>query len=110
MKTIRILTLTSLALLCLPASPRAQWFGAATWDISFPVEDTEKFVAEESFRGFGLDFRWQWRERTTFGLTTAWEIFHERTSESIEIENDTGGVTITGSQDRYINSFPIMLG
>jgi hypothetical protein len=107
----RILSLTALVALCLPATTHAQrWFGAATWNMSFPLEDTEKFVADESFRGFGLDFRWEFRDRTTFGITSAWEVFHERTTESIEVETDSGGLTITGSQDRYINSFPIMIG
>jgi hypothetical protein len=78
----------------------------ATWNISIPVEDTEKFVGETSYAGFGMDFRKQVKESTTFGIMASWEVFHERTSESVVLDN----VTITGSQDRYINSFPIMLG
>jgi hypothetical protein len=110
MKMIRIYALVSLVL-ALPAASNAQrWFGAATWDISFPLEDTKKFVDETSFRGFGLDFRNAIRPNTTIGITTAWEVFHERTSESVQVENDIAGITVTGSQDRYINSFPLMLG
>lgn len=107
MKSIRIFALMGLVLVCLPAASNAQrWFGMATWNISFPLEDTEKFVGETSYGGFGLDFRKQIKPATTVGFMASWEVFHERTSESIELEN----ATITGSQDRYINSFPIMMG
>jgi hypothetical protein len=107
MKLIRSMALAGLVILCVPAASRAQdWFGMATWNISMPVEDTKNWVDETSFRGFGLDFRKEFRPKTTIGLGASWEVFHERTSESLVI----GDATITGSQDRYINSFPIMLG
>ena len=107
MKTIRILALMSLVLVCLHTPSRAQdWYGMATWNISFPVEDTKKFVDEVSYRGFGLEFRKEFRPSTTIGLMGSWEVFHQRTSETLGLENGA----VSGSQDRYINSFPIMLG
>jgi hypothetical protein len=108
MKTIRIIALTGLALLGTQAVPaRAQnWYGMATWNISFPDGDTKKFVDETSYRGFGLDFRKEFRPSTTVGIMGSWEVFHHRTTETIEYKT----AAITGSQDRYINSFPIMLG
>jgi hypothetical protein len=78
----------------------------ATWNVSIPTEDTKKFVDETSFLGFGLEFRKEFKPSTTVGILGSWEVFHQRTSGSIDI----GSGTITGSQDRYINSFPIMLG
>jgi hypothetical protein len=107
MKHIRTVLLAVLALVVLRTPVRAQdWFGMATWNISFPTEDTKKFVDEESFRGFGLEFRKEFRPATTIGIMGSWEVFHERVDESFTI----GSATVTGSQDRYINSFPIMLG
>jgi hypothetical protein len=107
MKPICIFALSGLALLSLPAVSNAQrWYGMATWNISIPEDDTKKFVDETSYRGFGLEFRKQVKESTTLGIMTSWEVFHERTNESFQLQN----ATITGSQDHYINSFPIMLG
>ena len=111
MKIIRTILFAGVAVLCVPAaSNAARWFGAATWNISIPDGDTKEFIDETSYRGFGMDFRNMINDKTTIGFAASWEVFHQRTSESIEVENDVAGVTITGSQDRYINSFPIMLG
>jgi hypothetical protein len=106
MKIICILLLAGLAMVGTQTPLHAQeWFGSATWDISIPDGDTKEFVDETSFRGFGLDFRHQFRENMTFGIQSAWEVFHQRTSGSFTV----GNATITGSNDRYLNSFPIML-
>ncbi|HEU4366202.1 MAG TPA: hypothetical protein VFT13_12145 [Candidatus Krumholzibacteria bacterium] len=88
-------------------SARAQdWYGAATWQISVPTGDTRDFVDETSFRGFGLDFRKVLATSTTLGIVTGWNVLHERRTGTTEINN----VSVTGTQDRTINSFPIMVG
>jgi hypothetical protein len=107
MKLFRTLMLAGLTLACTQSVAHAQnWYGMATWNISFPAEDTKKFVDETSFRGFGLDFRKEFKPMTTVGIMGSWEVFHERRNDTTSV----GQVTFTGSQDRYINSFPIMLG
>ena len=107
MKIIRTISLAALVVVSAQTAAHAQdWFGMATWNISFPLEDTKKFVDETSFRGFGLEFRKEFKPKTTVGIMGSWEVFHERRNDSFEL----GSGTITGSQDRYINSFPIMLG
>jgi len=107
MKAIRISVLAILAVFCLHTPSHAQdWFGIATWNMSFPTGDTKDFVDESSFRGFGLEFRKEFRPATTFGIMGSWEVFHQRAYGSVEV----GNATFTGSQDRYINSFPIMIG
>jgi outer membrane protein W len=85
---------------------RAQeWYGAATWQISVPYGDTKDFVESTSFGGMGLDFRKVVRENTTAGFMAGWNIFHERRTGT----DVFGDVSVTGTQDRYINSFPIMV-
>ena len=107
MKTIRTLALVALVVACTHTTARAQdWFGIATWNVSVPDGDTKNFVDETSFLGFGLEFRKEFRPKTTVGILGSWEVFHERRDGSIDI----GSGTITGTNDRYINSFPIMLG
>lgn len=107
MKHFQIFALAALFLVCAHAPSHAQnWFGIASWNISIPEGNTKDFVDETSFRGFGLEFRKQFRPATTVGIMGSWEVFHERTDEAI----DFGFGSVSGSQDRYINSFPIMLG
>lgn len=106
MRFIRSMILSAALLLVAQASAAQDWYGVATWNISFPVEDTKTFVDETSFRGFNLEFRKAFNGATTVGIMTGWDVFHQRTDELIEFE----GGAVSGSQDRYINSFPIMLG
>jgi len=106
--TIRILVLfvVGMAVTGVTGVARAQdWYGAATWQISGTTGDTNDFVDEFSFRGMGLDFRKVVSPNTTAGIAGAWHIFHERRDGTGEVQN----VTFTGTSDRYINSFPIML-
>ncbi len=84
-----------------------KWYGAATYQISFPLGDTKNFTDATSFRGFGLDFRYTVQKTTTVGVALGWNSFHERTTETIELGTTNPGA-ITGTQNRHINSFPIM--
>jgi hypothetical protein len=107
MKVFRTLILAGVVAACMHTTAHAQnWFGMATWNVSFPLEDTKKFINETSYGGFGLEFRKEFRPKTTVGIMGSWEVFHQRVNDSFDLKT----ATITGSQDRYINSFPIMLG
>jgi hypothetical protein len=107
MRKIQMMLVAGGLLLAAASEARAQdWYGLATWQVSIPDGDTKEFVDEVSYRGFGLEFRKALNPAMTFGILGGWHVFHERTNETIEVEN----VAIGGSQDRYINSFPIMLG
>lgn len=86
---------------------RAQdWFGMATYQISKGVGDTEEFIDDVSFLGAGLDLRKTLFGGTTAGVGMAWNVFHDRTEGVIELDNGA----VSGSQDRYINAFPVMFG
>ncbi|HXV12927.1 MAG TPA: hypothetical protein VEC56_01850 [Candidatus Krumholzibacteria bacterium] len=89
-----------------PAARAQDWFGVATWQVSFPIDDTQLFTDEVSFRGAGIDFRKTLTGGTVASITMAWNVFHERTGGVYELEAGA----ISGTQDRYINSFPIMVG
>jgi len=84
------------------------WLGAITYQISMPTGDTEKFISDYSYRGFGLDFRSFAAKNTSVGFATGWNVFHERTSKTIELNTEKPGA-ITGVQDRLVNAFPVML-
>lgn len=95
--------------LCAGLAPRVRaqdWFTTATYQVSFPVEDTKRFTDEISFIGGGIDFRKKLTGGTTAGIYMAWNVFHDRTDGTLDIASGA----VTGTQDRYINSFPIMIG
>lgn len=85
-----------------------EWSTALSYQISLPSGDTKDFTDKTSFRGIGLDFRKEITRATSIGLFFGWNVFYERTSETIEIQTEKPGA-LTGTQDRYLNSFPIML-
>ena len=89
-----------------PGTGMAQnWFGAATYEVSFPTGDAKDYTNSTSFRGFGLDFRKVVQPGTTAGLFFGWNVFHERVSGAFPLRIGA----VNGVQDRYINSFPMML-
>ena len=104
----KILLICSLFLFLSNKGFAADWLGIVTYQISMPTGDTEKFINDYSFRGFGLDFRAFANKNTTVGFATGWNVFHERTSKTIQLNTENPGA-VTGVQDRVINAFPIML-
>jgi hypothetical protein len=96
----------SIVLLLAPTSVQAQeWFTGATYDVSFPAGDLQEFIEDPSWLGVSLTFRKQVDRNMTAGLLFGWQVFSERTDETVQLENGAA----TGTQDRYVNSFPIML-
>jgi outer membrane protein W len=109
----RTITTTTVAALCLIANAAgidpahaAGRYGAVTRQIGIPSGDTTDFNGETSFRGIGLDFRKVVQRDVTTGLMLGWNVFYERQYGTQVADN----VTVTGTQDRYINAFPIMVG
>jgi outer membrane protein len=112
MKNIKLYYLLLPVMVCflLPAKyVKAQkWFSSATYQVSVPMGDTKEYTDNISWRGFGLDFRYSLDKSSSVGFVLGWNVFHERTTQSADVELENPG-TITGTQDRYLNSFPIMM-
>ncbi len=105
MKTILVTALLS-ALFLLPSSGYAQrWYTGLTYDVSFPTGDLKEYTDEISWRGFGMTFRTAMKEDVTVGATLGWHVFYERTNETLQLESGAA----SGTQDRYVNAFPMML-
>ena len=86
-----------------------KWFGAATYQISFPTGDTKNFTDNTSFRGFGLDFRYTLNKSTTVGMTFGWNVFYERTNETFELGTENSGA-ITGTTGAFTAASSLTLG
>jgi hypothetical protein len=80
-------------------------YGGISWNIAVPTEDLKDFIDETSFRGFGIEFRSFVTKHISIGGVTGWNIMDQRLDGTFEIQNGA----ISGTQIRYLNSFPIML-
>jgi hypothetical protein len=107
---------SSIIILLFTASVSAQSFGSITYNVAVPEDKLADYIDQVSWRGFGLEGRWFQSNNFSFGLSFGWNVFDERTSTPIQI---TGGNidgetfdnvkgTLSGTQLRYVNSFPIM--
>ena len=106
LKTLPVIML----ILFINTQAKAQnWYGAFSYQISFPTGDTKDFADKTSFIGFSLDFRRAVAPKTTVGLLLGWNVFHERTSDVIDLVRDGNPGAVSGLQDRTLNSFPFMI-
>ena len=110
MKKINLFNFLLMVTLCIllpvmQGSAQNRWYGVATYQVSIPLSDTKEFIDKTSWLGWGLEFRYQVERNVTVGFNTGWYTFNQRTSGTLEVENGA----ITGTQDRYLNSFLIML-
>ena len=89
------------------ANAMAENFWGITYDISIPDQDMQDYISATSYRGFGLEWRWQTESDAPllFGFSMAWHVFSQRLDGTQMLENGA----ITGIQDRYLNSFPFLL-
>src|SRR5262245_18677274 len=83
--------------LFLPVAAHAQnWYTGITYEMSLPNTDLKDFIDETSYRGFGMTFRQMVDRNISTGLFFGWNVFHQRTTETIQLDNGA----ITGTQDR----------
>lgn len=80
---------------------------ALTYNISIPEEDMTGYISDTSWRGIGFDGRWFMGggdRPLAFGISLAWHVFNRGESGTLVFPNGA----LTGKQNRYLNSFPIM--
>lgn len=92
------------------ASLFAQDFlGALMYNTAMPMGTTKEFISDYSWKGFSFEGRSFTNKNWSFGGMFGWNIFDKRLDETVEIDEGTTGTTVTGTQIRYTNSFPIMV-
>ena len=82
--------------------------GSATsvlWNVGFPTSDFTDYIKEVSFGGVSVDSRTWVSRNMALGFSLGWNTFNAKNTDPIKL--DIG--TVTGTQLRYLNSFPIML-
>jgi hypothetical protein len=106
MKTINVIILAAVIGLVPFATTHAQiGLGSVTYQVSGGLGDTNDFIDDISYIGFGLEGRSYLSKYFTVGLSFDWQVWDQQTYGTIEVP----GGALTGNQFRYINAFPFML-
>src|SRR5689334_20906160 len=82
MKATRpIMALALLAGLLAPGSAFGQTWTALTYQPAQPLGNTQDFADNFAWRGIGLDFKKQVREKVALGISLGWQVFENQTDE-----------------------------
>lgn len=81
-----------------------------TWNIGIPVSKLNQYTTDVSYRGFTIAGRRFIDKENSVGFMLGWNIFDEKNYDPINIQQENGSGTISGTQVRSINSFPLLVG
>jgi outer membrane protein W len=87
------------------AGAQKQLLSGITWNMGFTTGRMAQFTDETSFSGFGVEFRRFTNDNVSFGGSFSWNVWSELTGETITFNQGA----VSGTQVRYVNSFPLML-
>ena len=79
-----------------------------TWNFGFTSDRLSEYIPNNSYRGFGIEGRRFFDKNISGGLSLSWNIFDQRISDPIMLDEEEFGGTITGTQTRYVNAFPLL--
>jgi hypothetical protein len=81
-----------------------------TWNVGIPVSKLNEYTTGVSYRGFTLQARRFYGKENSLGISLGWNIFDEKSTEPINLDYGKASGTISGTQVRTVNSFPILVG
>lgn len=73
------------------------------YNVGFPTADLSDYIGETSWRGISFDYTYLLNDNLGVGIGVAWQTFYEEPGYTTEI---IGTETISGTEYRYVNSFP----
>jgi hypothetical protein len=79
-----------------------------TWNFGFTADRLNEYIPNNSYKGFGIEGRRFFDKNISGGLSLGWNIFDQRIAEPITIDQEGFGGTISGTQIRYVNAFPLL--
>jgi hypothetical protein len=106
MKTMKILMALSVLVIVAGGAAQAQYNNMTSLSYNFmlPTGSTKDFLSEVGWRGLTFEARRFVGRQFSVGLNFGWHVFSEKTTDPIEITNGT----ISGTQIREMNTFPLM--
>ncbi len=81
-----------------------------TWEVGVPVSKIAEFTDATSYAGIGISQRKFLDQSNSLGFVIGWNIFDEKVQDPININLERINGTISGTQIRAINVFPILAG
>jgi hypothetical protein len=107
---LAVVALTCVVTMTRPATAYDEWLWALNWNVVIPESDTADFIKDTSYRGMSLEGRkWQ-GDNLTVGFMLGWNVLDQKLFTTENVEGPNASVDITGTQYRYINSFPVLAG
>lgn len=101
---MKYITTIILAVL-ISVSASSQGLFSLNYALGFPTGETSDYIASTSFRGFSVDSRYFLNDQFSLSGSFTWSTFYEKLAGA-SYTNDN--MTITGTQYRYLNAFPIL--
>jgi hypothetical protein len=107
MNTKRILLALCLIVAVSGGVAQAQYnnMTSLSYNVLLPVGKTSDFLSEVGWRGVTFEARRFIDRQFSIGLNFGWHVFSEKVTDPIEITNGT----ISGTQIREMNTFPLMV-
>jgi hypothetical protein len=85
------------------------FLGILSYGTALPMGKTSDYISDFSWKGFSFEGRTFTNRNWSFGGTFGWNIFDTKITDLIEIDDETTGTAVKGTQVRYTNSFPMMV-
>ena len=88
------------------SSLKAQdFYFTLNYSTAAPLGETNDYISNYSWRGISMEGNWELNEKVAAGFNIGWNVFFQNISDSFT--SDTR--TVTGTQLRYINAFPLQV-
>jgi outer membrane protein W len=76
------------------------------YNFSVPLPDSKDFISKVSYAGLELRGKRYINPNMSVSMSMAWNVFFEESTELIALKN----ADVSGKQNRYINTMPMLLG
>ncbi len=76
------------------------------YNFAVPLPDSKDWVSNVSYYGLELNFKRFLKPQVSVSLSFAWNVFYKETTDIIALKN----ADVSGLQNRYINTFPMIVG
>lgn len=83
---------------------QSDYYFNVNYSMSNPFDETADYTGDYSWRGMNMESYWMMNDRFGAGFSVGWHVMTEKVSGSFV----DGSRTVTGTQLRYLNLYPIM--
>tara|TARA_R110002050_G_scaffold204327_1_gene339573 strand:+ start:61446 stop:62042 length:597 start_codon:yes stop_codon:yes gene_type:complete len=82
-------------------------FFGITYNTAVPMGATADFIDSYSWGALGLEWKKMQTDNISIGVNLAWQVFSQKISHGTIANIDGSNLSISGSQLRYLNYFPM---